>query len=435
MVPSLRNLTLDLSPLRHHREYRAILIGQAINGMGAQVTRIALPYQLYVTTHSALALGALSSVQLAGILLFSLVGGAVADAVDRRALLFCTQTALCAVSTCLALMALANQSTPWLLFLLAFLGSAFSALDSPARSALIPRLVTRERLSAAISINQATYQTASVIGPGLGGLLIAWGGLPAAYGVDAATFSAAFIALLALPSIPPLHDVPRPSLESVREGLRFVRRVPVILSGFVIDLDAMVFGLPVALFPVLALDFFHAGPQGLGLLVSAPAAGAVLGVVTSGWLQRARWQGRVLIGVVGVWGAAITLFGLMPSLPLAMLFLAVAGGADAISAILRSTINQLTSPDALRGRVSSLHMMVVTSGPRLGDIEATMVASATSAQFSVVSGGLACLLGLVLVARRFPELARYDATAAIAAMEAEQGPRELPAGAAPATNG
>ena len=434
MVPSLRNLTLDLSPLRHHREYRAILIGQAINGMGAQVTRIALPYQLYVITHSALALGALSTVQLAGILLFSLVGGAVADAVDRRALLFCTQTALCAVSTCLALMALANQSTPWLLFLLAFLGSAFSALDSPARSALIPRLVTRERLSAAISINQATFQTASVIGPGLGGLLIAWGGLPAAYGVDAATFSAAFVALLALPRIQPLHDVPRPSLESVLEGLRFVRQVPVILSGFVIDLDAMVFGLPVALFPVLALDFFHAGPQGLGLLVSAPAVGAVIGVVTSGWLQRARRQGRVLIGVVGVWGAAITLFGLMPSLPLAMLFLAVAGGADAISAILRSTINQLTSPDALRGRVSSLHMMVVTSGPRLGDIEATMVASATSAQFSVVSGGLACLLGLLLVARRFPELARYDAAAAIAGMEADQGLREL-SGTAPATNG
>jgi len=434
VVPSLRNLTLDLSPLRHHREYRAILIGQAINGMGAQVTRIALPYQLYVITHSALALGALSTVQLAGILLFSLVGGAVADAVDRRALLFCTQTALCAVSTCLALMALANQSTPWLLFLLAFLGSAFSALDSPARSALIPRLVTRERLSAAISINQATFQTASVIGPGLGGLLIAWGGLPAAYGVDAATFSAAFVALLALPRIPPLHDVPRPSLESVLEGLRFVRQVPVILSGFVIDLDAMVFGLPVALFPVLALDLFHAGPQGLGLLVSAPAVGAVIGVVTSGWLQRARRQGRVLIGVVGVWGAAITLFGLMPSLPLAMLFLAVAGGADAISAILRSTINQLTSPDALRGRVSSLHMMVVTSGPRLGDIEATMVASATSAQFSVVSGGLACLLGLLLVARRFPELARYDAAAAIAGMEADQGLREL-SGTAPATNG
>jgi len=168
--------------------------------------------------------------------------------------------------------------------------------------------------------------------------------------------------------------------------------------------------------------------------VSAPAVGAVIGVVTSGWLQRARRQGRVLIGVVGVWGAAITLFGLMPSLPLAMLFLAVAGGADAISAILRSTINQLTSPDALRGRVSSLHMMVVTSGPRLGDIEATMVASATSAQFSVVSGGLACLLGLLLVARRFPELARYDAAAAIAGMEADQGLREL-SGTAPATNG
>jgi MFS family permease len=273
---------------------------------------------------------------------------------------------------------------------------------------MVPRLVSRENLTRAIAINQAAFQTAGVVGPGLGGLLIAWAGLPAAYGADALSFSAAFVALIAIAPVPPLGSIRRPGWNAIVAGLRYVRGVPAILGGFVIDLDAMIFGLPVALFPVLALDFFHVGAQGLGFLVSAPSAGAVLGVATSGWLPRVRYPGRVLILVVGFWGIAITLFGLTPIFPLALLCLAVAGASDALSAMIRNTINQMSSPDELRGRVSALHSMVVTSGPRMGDIEATSVAAATTAQISVVSGGVLCLLGLIAVVRLFPQLAKYD---------------------------
>jgi MFS family permease len=410
-MPSLRSLALDIEPLRQHRDYRNILIGQAINSLGTQVTRVALPYQLYLMTHSALALGALSTIQLAGILSFSLLGGAIADAVDRRLLLFCTSGGLMAVSATLGALAFTGVAQPWHLFILAFIQAVFSAVDGPTRSSMIPRLVSRENLTAAIAINQAAFQTAGVVGPGLGGLLIAAAGLPAAYGTDALSFTAAFVALLSIAPVPPLGTIARPGWTAMVAGLRYVRRVPAILGGFVIDLDAMIFGLPVAIFPVLALDFFHVGAQGLGFLVSAPSAGAIVGVATSGWLPRVRYPGRVLILVVGLWGAAITLFGLTPIFPLALLCLAVAGASDALSAMIRNTINQLSSPDELRGRVSALHSMVVTSGPRLGDIEATSVAAATTAQISVVSGGILCLIGLIAVVRLFPQLATYDVQA------------------------
>ncbi|MFI5270209.1 MAG: MFS transporter, partial [Chloroflexota bacterium] len=209
-MPNIRKLTLDIEPLQRHRDYRLILTGQVINSLGAQVTRVALPYQLYVMTHSALALGALSTIQLIGILAFSMVGGAIADVVDRRRLLFCTQTGLCLVSASLALLAFSGRAVPWHLFVLAFAGSVFSAIDGPARSSMIPRLVSRERLSAAIALNQAAYQTAGVVGPGLGGLLIGWAGLPAAYAADAFSFVAAFAALLSIAPVPPLGSTARP---------------------------------------------------------------------------------------------------------------------------------------------------------------------------------------------------------------------------------
>ncbi len=410
-MPTLRSFALDIEPLRHHRDYRLIISGQVVNNFGTQVTRVALPYQVYVLTHSPLSLGILAASQLAAILAFSLIGGAIADAVDRRKLLLINQAGLCSVSAALFFLALVHTTVAWPLFLLAFIQATFGAIDAPARKAMIPRLVSRERLTAAMAINQAGFQTSTVVGPGLGGILIATIGLPAAFGFDVLSFVASFWTLLAIAKIPPLTQVARPSIATIVDGLRFIRKAPVVMAGFVIDLDAMVFGLPVALFPALALDFFHAGPAGLGLLVSAPAAGAIIGLLTSGWLQRTRHQGRVLIAMVAIWGASITLFGLVAFFPLALVFLAIAGGADALSAILRNSMSQMIATDEFRGRVSAAHSMVVSSGPRLGDIEATTVAALTSAQISVVSGGLVCLLGLLAVARAFPQLAAYDAFA------------------------
>ena len=415
----LKRVLLDTAPLRLDRDFRWLWTGQAINGVGSQITRLALPYQVYVLTNSTLAIAALTLFQLVPILVFSLGAGSIADAVDRRRMLRITQLGLMACSAILAILAFQPSVPLPLLFLVAFASAAFASLDQPARSSAIPRLVPRERLPAAIALGQLNFQIASVVGPTVAGILIATVGLPGAYLVDVASFAASLGALAAISPIPPLVGAARPGLAAIREGLRFAIQRRVILATYVIDLDAMIFGMPTSLFPVLALDVFHAGPQGLGLLAAAPSVGALLGALLSGWVSSVRRVGLAVIVAVAIWGLAITLFGLSTfSFALALFFLAVAGAADVLSAVFRSTIVQLAAPDNLRGRISSIHILVVTSGPRIGDIEAAAVASVIGAQASVVSGGVLCLLGLVGVVRLFPELARHVHDRPTAAAEA-----------------
>jgi len=404
----LQRVLLDVSPLRLDRDFRWLWAGQAINGIGSQITRLALPYQVYVQTGSTLAIAALTLFQLIPILVFSLGAGSIADAVDRRRMLRITQVGSLACSLALAVLALQPSVPLVLLFLVAFASAAFSSLDSPARSSAIPRLVPRERLPAAIALGQLNFQIASVLGPSVAGVLIVWIGLAGAYLVDVLSFAASLAALAMIRPLPPLAEAARPGLAAIAEGLRFAWRRRVILSTYVIDLDAMIFGMPTSLFPVLALDVFHTGPAGLGLLTAAPSVGAFLGALLSGWVSSVRRVGVAVIVAVAIWGVAITLFGLSTaSFGLALFFLAVAGAADVLSAVFRSTIVQLAAPDQLRGRISSIHLLVVTSGPRIGDIEAAAVASVIGAQASVISGGVLCLLGLVGVVRLFPELARH----------------------------
>jgi MFS family permease len=422
VTPGRRRLSrvlLDVSPLRLDRDYRWLWAGQAVSGIGSQVTRLALPYQVYVLTGSTLAIAALTAVQLIPILIFSLGAGSVADAVDRRRLLLVTQVGLMACSAALAWLALTPTPAPPLLalFVVAFIAAGLASIDQPARSSAVPRLVPAERLPAAIALGQLNFQIASVIGPAVAGVLIATIGLVGAYALDVVSFAASFVGLLAIAPIAPLRSAARPGLAAVREGLRFALRRRVILSTFVIDLDAMIFGMPTSLFPVLALDVFHAGPTGLGLLGAAPAVGALLGALLSGWVSSVRRVGQAVIVAVAIWGVAITLFGLSTfSFLLALVFLAVAGAADVLSAVFRSTIVQLTTPDELRGRVSSIHILVVTSGPRLGDIEAAAAAAVIGAQASVISGGVLCVIGVAVVARLFPELGRHVHEPAAAAV-------------------
>jgi MFS family permease len=409
----LSSLILDTRPLRLDRDFRHLWVGQLLSGFGRQVTVVALPYQLYVLTGSPLAIGGLALVQLVSLVVFSLIGGSVADAVDRRRLLLVVQSCMAATSTVLVVLALAGSPPVWALYGVAFVSASFSAFDQPARSSAVPRLVPRERLAAAITLNYASFTGAAIAGPVVGGVLIVAVGLPAAYAVDAIMFVGSLGMLLTIAPIAPLRDAARPGVAAVAEGLRFAFSRPILLSTFAIDLVAMIFGMPQALFPILALDVFGMGPGGVGLLAAAPAAGAFVGGLLTGWVGRVRHQGRAVIIAVAVWGLAITGFGLATfSFPLALALLAIAGGADMISAIFRSTILQEATPDELRGRVSSLHLMVVIGGPRLGDMESTVVAALAGPVVSVVSGGLLCLLGLLVVARRFPQLAAYDARAA-----------------------
>ena len=412
----VRGILLDVEPLRRDRDYRFLWVGQLISGVGRQVTVVALPFQLYVLTGSTLAVGLLALVQLVPILVFALGGGAMADAVDRRRLLLATQLALAVASTALLVLAVTPDAPVWAYYVVAFVAAGVGAVDQPARTSSIPRLVPPARLPAAIALNQLGFNVMAVVGPAFGGLLIATVGVPAAFFFDAVTFAAAIVALLLIAPIPPHPGAARPSLETVREGLRFVRGRRVVLSSFVVDLVAMVFGMPTSLFPTLALDVFGVGPAGVGLMAAAPAAGALLGAATSGWVGGIPRPGRAVIVAVAGWGAAITAFGVTTlillgsptlSFALALVFLACAGAADVISAVLRSAIVQLDTPDELRGRVASIHILVVTSGPRIGDAEAAAVAAVTSPELSVLSGGILCLVGLGVVVRRYPELARW----------------------------
>ena len=405
----LRGLIVDVEPLRRDRDFRLLWIGQVVSGLGRQVTTIVLPYQLYVLTGTPLAIGALALVQVVPIMAFSLGGGVVADAVDRRRLLLLTQAGLAAASVALAGLALLPATPVLAIYAVAFVAAGLGAIDQPARSSAVPRLVPRERLPAAIALGQLNFQAAGVVGPAIGGLVLATLGIAACYVFDAITFAAAIGALVLIAPIPPAHGAVRPSLSAIAEGLRFARRRRAILATFAVDLNAMIFGMPTALFPILALDVFRVGPAGLGLLAAAPAAGAVIGALLTGWVGRVRRTGRAVLWASAGWGLAIVAFGLCTfNFPLALVFLAAAGAADVITAVLRSAIVQLITPDELRGRVTSIHILVVTGGPRLGDVEASAVASLAGAQLSVVSGGLLCLAGLAAIVRSFPELAAFD---------------------------
>ena len=405
----LRGLLVDLEPVRRDRDFRMIWLGQLVSGLGRQVTVVALPFQLWQLTHNPLSIGGLALVQLLPILIFSLGGGAVADAVDRRRLLIVTQILLASTSVCLALLALQPSPPVWALYAVAFVSAGVGAVDGPARTSAIPRLVPRDRLPAAIAVNWLSGQTVAVAGPVVAGVLIATSGVAAAFTFDVVTFMASLVALLVIAPIPPHPAARRPSLRSIAEGLRFARDHRIVMATFAIDFDAMVFGMPSALFPQLALTVFNTGAAGYGLLNAAPAVGALVGAAFSGWIGRVRRPGRGVVAAVAGWGVAIVAFGLLAaSFPLALVCLAVAGGADVVSAVLRSSIVQLTTPDHLRGRLSSIHMLVVTSGPRVGDAEAAAVAAVAGPQFSVVSGGLMCLVGLVFVVRLFPQLLAYE---------------------------
>jgi MFS family permease len=315
--------------------------------------------------------------------------------------------------------ALAGHPPLWFLYVATGLQAGLSGLNQPARSASIPMLVSPERLPAAFALNQVMFNTTLVVGPTLAGVIIAAGGLDGgiglalAYAVDVGTFAASLVTTLLLRPLRPQFaegEVPKAGWAAIKEGFAFLRGKRVINSTFYIDLVAMIFGMPRALFPVLALTVFHVGPARLGLMYAAPAAGALAGALTSGWLGNVRRQGAAVVWAVVAWGLAIAAFGLLGSyFWLALVALAVAGAADVVSAVFRSTILQTSIPDSLRGRITAVHIMVVTGGPRIGDFEAGLVAALTTPVISVVSGGLACVVGAVTVAWRIPELWRYRA--------------------------
>ncbi len=408
MLDQIRRLTIDVTPLRAPGPFRLLWAGQSVASLGKQITRVALPFQVYQITGSTLAVGLLAVFQLVPLLTLSLIGGAIADAVERRRLLLWLHAGFGVCSVALALNAHLSPQRLWAVYALTSAITALDAIAQPTLRSLVPRFCGMKRLPAALALSSLGRQFSALVGPLLGGVLIARVGLVGVYAVDAGTFIVAVAMLGALAPIPASQDSPPAGLDSIRESLRFLKGRRVLQSTFTIDLNAMIFGMPTSLFPAVARQL-GGGPQMLGLLYAAPSAGAFLTTLASGGMRRVRRQGLAVMISVVLWGAAITAFGLTHTLWLLVLFLAAAGAADFVSAIFRDTIAQVVTPDAMRGRLSGMELAVVASGPALGDLEAGIVGSLVSIPFSIISGGIACILGVGVLALLVPEFARYDA--------------------------
>jgi MFS family permease len=380
-----------------------------VSFFGRQLTLVASFVQIFALTGSSLQVGLLSFAQLGPIIVCSFVGGTLADAIDRRKVLIVATVAMALTSAGLALNATLSNPRVWVIYLCTAVSAGFSSIDSPTRSAVVPSLVRRDQIPAAAALNQTGYQFGSVGGPAFAGVVIGSVSLSAAYWIDVGTFAVALATLLLLPPLLPEGGGTKAGFGSIKEGLRYVRGERAVQGVFLIDINAMVFGMPRALFPQLGTQLYHGGAGTVGLLYAAPAAGAFVGAITTGWVTRVRRQGAAVLWAVAVWGLAIAAFGVASWLPLGLLLLAIAGAADVISAVFRGTILQLHVPDRLRGRLQALNILVVTGGPRVGDAEAGVVATATSAQVSVVSGGLVCVAGVALLAKLVPELAAWHA--------------------------
>ena len=401
---------IDISPLRESIPYRALWLGQVVSLMGSNMRLVAVAWQVFDITGSTVAVGLVGLVEVIPLIAFSILGGAIVDTTERRRLIAWAEVGLFLTSLALAAIAFSPRPSVGLIYLMTGLASACNAIDRPARSALVPLLVPAGKITAAMALRQVLFQTTTIRGPALGGVLIAGVGVGWVYVIDAVSFLAAIYALRWVPRLPVERAADTTRLETIVQGLRFAVRTPVLMSIFVIDLVAMIFGSPRAVFPALSETTFGLGPQGVGILFAAPAVGALIGALTTGWVTSVRRQGLAVLLAVTGWGAAITLAGLSTfSIALTLVFLAIAGAADVVSAVFRGTILLERTPEPLLGRMNALNIMVVTGGPRLGDVEAGLVAGLVGVVPSIIVGGVACLVGTAAVAWAFPSLRSYVA--------------------------
>jgi MFS family permease len=409
----------NIEPLRSSREFRLLWSGQLVSQAGSALRLVAIPYQIYLLTGSSLAVGLIGLFSAIPLVVFSLFGGVIADRMDRRRLLLMTQTCLLATSAALAVSTQLGQASVPLLYALTAIGAGFGALDQPARSALAPSLVERRMIPAAMALSQTSFQLAAVVGPAIAGVVIGSFGLAWAYWIDAGTFVVAIvaIAIMHLPAFVP-HVEPPHVLRSLAEGWSFLLARPLLFTTMAVDFFAMFFGVARALMPYFADRVFHVGPEGLGLLYAAPGIGATVVVLTSGWTAGVRRQGLGVLVSVAIFGLATAAFGIVPgnAFLVGCALLAIAQGADTVSTIFRHTILQLETPDALRGRLSSINLLFVAGGPQLGQVESGVIGDLLSPEISVITGGLACVGVAIVAAAAVPAVARYRADQVIAAV-------------------
>ncbi|MGE0879383.1 MAG: MFS transporter [Acidimicrobiia bacterium] len=420
MAGRLRNLVVDLSPLRN-RQFRLWWTGQTISAVGTTLTRVAIPYEVYKLTGSSLWVGVLGGVSLVPYLAGGLIGGAIADAHDRRRISLMISVVSAVASAALALNA-ASADLVWMIFVLSVLRTAAQAVGSPASRSAVPLIVPATDLPSAAALQSVSYSVSFVLGPAIGGVLLGVIGLTGVYLVDALTFVAPLITWSLMKPLPPVEGAAPPSRASILEGLKLLRGKPVLIGAFVADLDAMIFGMPTALFPALVDQRFGGSETMLGLLAAAPFAGALVASVSSGWCKRIVRQGLAVCVCVAAWGVAIVGFGLVDTRAMSLLTLAIAGAADMISGVFRQSILQTATPKEMLGRMEGVGMAVWTSGPALGDLEAGGVAAVTSVDASVVIGGVGCVVGVGLIAALLPGFASYVKPGAAAGEALEEAP-------------
>ncbi|MFJ8308011.1 MULTISPECIES: MFS transporter [unclassified Streptomyces] len=402
-----RSIFADLTPLRTSPDYRRLWFGNMVSWVGSAMTALAISLQVYDLTGSSFYVGLVGIFTLVPLVVFGLYGGAIADTVDRRKLGLHSALGSAVLSAALSAGAFAGLANVWFLYAVIALQSVCQALNAPARSAMIPKLLPPEQLPAANALNSMIMTTGTLVGPMLGGLVVGFAGYRTAYLIDAITFAASLYAMWRLPAMLPERTGAQRA--SVLDGLRFLATRPNLRMTFFSDFCAMILAHPRALFPAVAVLWYGGDARTTGLLVAAPAVGALLGGVFSGWQGRVRRHGLAVLISVGGWGTAIAVFGLTRHLWLGLFMLALAGFSDTVSMVFRNTMMQVAAPDEMRGRLQGVFIVVVTGGPRLGDFLAGTVADLTSPAVMIVGGGLACVLAVTVLGLSRRGFARYDA--------------------------
>ena len=398
---------MDLTPLRQSRDYRIIFFSGVITYLGSMITYVALPFQVAQLTDSYLAVGLIGLVEIAPLIIFGLYGGALADSIDRRIMVLATELGALLLVSLLLVNALLPEPRLWVLYVVAVLLAANNGLQRPSLDAMTPRLVPHDQLAAAGALNTIKWNLGSIVGPAIGGLLLSAGGAASAYAFDVVSFAASILLLWRLKSVKPLaREEEKPTVRHIIDGMRYAASRRDLLGTYAVDLIAMIFAFPYALFPFLAIEL--GAPWALGLLYAASAAGGLLVTFTSGWVPRINHHGRAVVFGALLWGAGMALVGLTNSLWLVLLFLAIAGAGDMVSGIFRGLIWNQTIPDEMRGRMAGIEMLSYSIGPQLGQVRSSAAASLTSLRMSFVTGGVMCIAGVMIAAFTMPSLWQYD---------------------------
>lgn len=401
---------MRIPPSLKHRRFFYLWLGLLISIAGTQMQIWAIFWHIRTLTEEPIALGGVGLARIIPVIVFSLIGGAVADSLNRRKILFITQTAAALIALMLGLFTQFGNISIWHIYALTALQAVAVAFDGPARQALVPNLVPARDLPNAFSMTSLAFQTGAILGPALSGFAIAYGGQEVVYYINAGSFLAVIVALVLIGDIPQKASalVKPVSWTSIREGIVFILNKPIILSTMLLDFVATFFASANTLMPIIAVDVLKVGVLEYGWLSAAQSVGAVLAALVISQVRELRRQGPIFLGAVVVFGVATVFFGLSSSFVLAWTALAVTGAADSVSTIIRNTIRQLQTPDHIRGRMTSVNMIFFQGGPQLGEVEAGVVAQLFGAPFAIVSGGIACILGMLLIVRKWPALLTYN---------------------------